>query len=136
MAAKSVGRRRTSQREAIAQVFRKTNGPLTVEQIHARAAQTIPRLGTATVYRTIKLLIDTGRIHNVVMPDGEMRYESADLDHHHHFHCRACKQVFDLPGCPLPPSLEPAFPEGFEVDSHEVTLFGTCPKCSGEKKAR
>jgi len=130
MGGKQVGQRRTAQREAIMNVINATDGPLTVEQIRDRASEKSPNLGIATVYRTVKLLLDGEQIHAVILPDGETRYEAADLDHHHHFRCHGCNVVFDLPGCMMPIPEGTALPGGFCVEDHEITLFGTCPECT------
>jgi Fur family ferric uptake transcriptional regulator len=136
MARKAVGKRRTTQREAIAEVIRAARGPLTIGQIHERARRRSPMLGLATVYRTVKLLLADDLVHAVIMSDGETRYESAHLDHHHHFHCGVCGSVFDLPGCPLPIADGTVLPEGFVVTGHEVTLHGRCPACVQGAKRR
>jgi Fur family ferric uptake transcriptional regulator len=135
MSKKAVRQRNTSQRDTIAQVIRAARGPLTIAQIHERAKRRSRGLGVATVYRTVKLLLTTQQIHVLRMPDGEKRYESAHLDHHHHFRCRKCEQVYDLPGCPLAIADGTKLPAGFEVDAHEVTLFGTCPSCRPGKRS-
>lgn len=123
--------RRTRQREAIAEVIRASAGPLTIEQIHERAARQSPNLGMATVYRTVNLMLELEEIRTVILPDGEARYEAADLGHHHHFNCRVCGQVFDLDHCPvkLPDGV---LPGGFRVEDHELTLYGSCPDCVGD----
>jgi Fur family ferric uptake transcriptional regulator len=126
--------RATRQRSAILAAIERADGPLTPVEIHARARRESDRLGIATVYRTIKLLIDTGEIQTVVLPDGETRYESAHNGHHHHFHCRRCNRVFDLEGCPvsIPPGA--TLPGGFTVTDHELTIFGLCPQCAEAMK--
>jgi Fur family ferric uptake transcriptional regulator len=124
----SLGQRQTRQREEIVQVIRSAPGPLTVPQILERAQQSIPALGVATVYRTLKLLQDAGQVKSVILPSGDTRWEMAGLGHHHHFHCRACQQVYHVEGCPL------SLPRdrrvgGFVVDGHDLTFHGTCPSC-------
>ena len=125
-----IGQRRTRQREAIVRAIRSGDGPLTVPEIHVRARRSKRDLGIATVYRTVKLLLESGEIHQVVLPDGVSRYESADLDHHHHFRCRVCGTVYDLPGCMLMLGDRANLPQGFVVEDHELTLFGRCPDCA------
>ncbi len=121
--------RRTTQRDTIVEVITQSPGPITVEQIHELAKKTIPSLGIATVYRTIKLLLENGTIQTVVLPDGLSRYESAALGHHHHFRCRACGNVFDLDICPVKLPKDMTLPGGYTVDDHELTFYGTCPNC-------
>jgi len=67
---------------------------MTVDEIHAAAQDAAPGVGIATIYRTVKLLLDAREIQSVILPDGQLRYEAADLDHHHHFRCRVCGGVF------------------------------------------
>jgi Fur family transcriptional regulator, ferric uptake regulator len=127
--ATQLGQRQTQQRDAIVQVIRSAGGPLTVNEIFDRSQEHVPGLGIATVYRTLKLLLEGGRIETVILPSGETRYESAGRGHHHHFHCRRCDEVFDLESCPVSvPTGE--YEGGYLVDDHELTLYGTCPSCS------
>lgn len=124
------GKRRTQQRDAILETIRAAAGPLTVDELHEHAQREVSNLGIATVYRTIKLLLEAGQIHTVTLPDGQSRYEAADLGHHHHFRCRRCEQVFDLDLCPISLPEGTQLPGGFRVEQHEITLYGLCPRCN------
>ncbi|HEU4885081.1 MAG TPA: transcriptional repressor [Longimicrobium sp.] len=126
-----VGKHRTRQRDVIARVIGDAAGPLSVNEILERAQRELAGLGVVTVYRTLKLLKEGGQVRTVVLPSGEPRYEPAARAHHHHFHCRACDAVYDLPGCPLPLPATREVSPGFIADGHEVTFFGTCPGCAG-----
>jgi Fur family transcriptional regulator, ferric uptake regulator len=136
MSIPSLGQRRTRQREIIARVIREATGPLTVPQIHERAQGEMPSLGIATVYRTIKLLQEAAQIETVILPTGETRYEAADLGHHHHFHCRACDEVYDLSACPVEVPADRQVSRGFTVERHELTLYGLCPDCGPSPSRR
>ena len=125
----NLGQRHTRQRDVIVAVIREATGPLTVNEILHRAQERVPGLGVATVYRTLKLLQEGGKITTVILPSGETRYESTGLGHHHHFHCRVCDEVYDLEDCPVQiPTRE--LSNGFQVESHELTLYGVCSTCS------
>jgi Fur family transcriptional regulator, ferric uptake regulator len=125
----SLGQRQTQQRDAILDVITRAAGPLTVPEILERSQERVPGLGIATVYRTVKLLLETARVQTVILPSGETRYESTGLGHHHHFHCRSCDEVFDLATCPVQVP-RGAYEGGYLVEDHELTLYGTCPSCS------
>lgn len=127
--APELGKRKTNQRQAILASIEGAGRPLTVQEIHDLAAQQSENLGIATVYRTIKLLIESERIKIVSLPDGEARYERAGLGHHHHFQCLECQEVVDLEHCPISIPRGTTFPDGYVVDYHEITLYGTCPSC-------
>ena len=125
----NLGQRHTRQRDVIVAVIRDASGPLTVNEILARAQERVPGLGVATVYRTLKLLHEAAKIQTVILPSGETRYESSGLGHHHHFHCRVCDEVFDLNDCPVNIPGDHELGNGFRVESHELTLYGVCAEC-------
>jgi Fur family ferric uptake transcriptional regulator len=129
------GQRHTRQRTVIFDIICSAKGPLTVPEIHVKAKRSIPRTGVATVYRAIKLLIDAGLIQQVVLSSGDARYESSALGHHHHFQCRACGEVTDIDHCPFHMKPNSTLPGGYLVQSHEVTLYGLCPKCGAKPRS-
>ena len=121
--------RSTRQRDVITRVLHDAEGPLGVGAVLERARTDLPALGVATVYRTLKLLTDQGRIHPVTL-DGETLYESSGKGHHHHFACTRCQRVFTLHTCPVALPSGTVYPGGFIVEAHEVTLYGQCPQCA------
>lgn len=122
--------RATSQREAIDRAFETALGPMLPEELLAAAQAEVPSLGQATVYRAIKRLEAAGGLERVTGTDGRTRYELAG-DHHHHFQCRACERVYDVPGCVRSPgSLGARLPTGFQLESHEIWLSGLCDACA------
>jgi Fur family ferric uptake transcriptional regulator len=131
-----VGQRQTAQRRAILKVIREAHGPMTVEDIHKQAKGTRRNLGIATVYRTVKLLLQSKHIKPITLPDGETRYEPAALGHHCYFYCRRCRQVYDLPMCAVSIPNGTTLPGGYRVDGHDLTLHGYCPECSRARKKR
>jgi Fur family ferric uptake transcriptional regulator len=121
--------RNTRQREILRRLIAEAPGPLSVQELLGSAQSELPALGIATVYRTLKLLEEAKEIRAVVLPGGESRWEPSDRGHHHHFQCRACTRVIDFLGCPLHVHSD-TLPNGFVVETHEVTLIGLCPDCS------
>lgn len=119
--------RKTNQRTAILDVFRKLNRPLLPQEAHEAAETKVPGLGIATVYRALKLFTEQGKLRVVEVPGSQPRYEIAGKPHHHHFHCRACDGVFDLHGCIQ--AVEKLGPSGFQVEDHEIILYGLCASC-------
>lgn len=122
--------RDTTQREAIWEALESAPGPLLPEEVLALARGTCESLGQATVYRTLKRLEGEGRVQRVSDPGGRARFEVGKA-HHHHFRCRACDRVYDIPGCAArpPSSLQQRLPEGFVLEGHEVWLSGVCGPC-------
>ena len=119
--------RDTRQRRAIRRVFMSVGRPLTPDEVLEHGQRIVPSLGLATVYRNVKALADDGWLSLVELPGGGLRYELAERPHHPHFLCRSCDLAFDVHKCP--DEVEELAPEGFEVDGHELILFGRCAEC-------
>ena len=82
----------------------------------------------ATVYRTLKSLVEDNTVIALDVPGEAPRYELAGKGHHHHFSCRTCGKMFDFHGCPG--GIQSLVPEGFELEDHEIFLYGTCAECA------
>ncbi len=119
--------RNTQQREAIRKIIFGCKRALSVDEIHAEAIKVHQRIGIATVYRTLKSLVESGEVKTVEIGGESARYEAANLSHHHHFKCYECNKVYDINGCV--PQLSKLLPKGFTLQSHEITLFGVCVSC-------
>ncbi|MBS0195973.1 MAG: transcriptional repressor [Planctomycetes bacterium] len=117
----------TPQREAIRAAMEAANSPLTPKEILEHAQEHVEGLGLATVYRTLNLLAQAGVVQTVEIPGGAPRFELAGKGHHHHFYCRGCERVFELEGCPG--NFAELSPKGFNLEGHELVLFGTCDAC-------
>lgn len=120
--------RRTKQRQAICAVFLEAQRPLSPQEVLELARVRVPSLGLATVYRTLKALLEEGFLVSVELPGEVPRYERAGKAHHHHFLCRVCGRVYELEGCPK--DVETLVPPGFLAEGHEVTLYGRCAACA------
>ncbi|MCU0227614.1 MAG: transcriptional repressor [Bryobacterales bacterium] len=119
--------RSTRQRRAIREVFEEAKRPLSPEEVCRMAKDKVEGLGIATVYRTIRTLMDESWLVPVELPGEAARYEISGKDHHHHFHCRRCGKVFEIYGCLG--GYTNLVPEGFQLESHEVILYGACSEC-------
>ncbi len=69
---------------------------------------------------------------NVSVPGAADRSEPAHVasKHRHHprFHGRVCDHFYDVDGCPG--GLSAMLPEGFELESHELTRSGRGAACA------
>ena len=123
-----VGQRKTAQRRAIQEAIHTAGRPLTASEILAEARNSHPALGIATVYRAVNLLVEEGWLKSVRLPGEPARFERADGGHHHFFQCRACGLTYTVEGCAG--GLESLVPDGFQVERHEIVLYGTCEGCA------
>ncbi len=122
--------RSTRQRTAIRSAIDLAGRPLSPQEILEKANKEVSSLGMATIYRNLKLLVDEGVIQLVHLPNANPLYESVHPEHahHHHFQCKICQRVFDIHACVE--SIEQLAPQGFAVEHHELTLYGTCAECA------
>jgi Fur family ferric uptake transcriptional regulator len=118
----------TRQRAVILGILRQAGQPLTAQEIHERASRDSVGVGLATVYRALKAFMAQGDIAQVEIPGTSPCYEPTDRGHHHHFICQHCRQVFDLQGCVG--GLEGLAPQDFQVERHEIVLYGACASCA------
>jgi Fur family ferric uptake transcriptional regulator len=121
--------RNTRQRGAIRRALQRASRPLTPNEILGDARHEVAGLGVATVYRNIRALLEERWLVAVELVGEPARYELAGRPHHHHFRCRICERVFDVP-CTTT-SFDDVLPEGFRLEKHEVVLHGRCAECSG-----
>jgi len=126
--------RNTNQRRAIEDAIRRMVRPLCVDEIVLEGRKAVPSLNEATVYRNLKWLTARGILRRIKHPERGTLYEVANKDHHHHFLCRVCDRVYELPGCPLKESH--ATPPGFVTEDHEVFLNGICATCRPPTRSR
>lgn len=126
------GFRLTPQRLAILQIIEEDGGHLSPVTIYERAAQRMPGLTEATVYRTLDFLARNGLALVAHVGDGRLVYETA-AHNHHHLICRDCHGSVEIPHEQLN-ALYEHFREqtGFVIDVCHVTFFGRCPSCATE----
>ncbi|WP_188520317.1 Fur family transcriptional regulator [Alsobacter metallidurans] len=74
----------TGQRRTIARVLAEAEDHPDVEELHRRAHDIDRGISISTVYRTVKLLEDSGIIARLDLKDGRARYERTPEEHHDH----------------------------------------------------
>ena len=78
------GLKMTSQRHTIARVLSESDDHPDVELLYQRTQKADPKIGMATVYRTVRLFEEAGVIDKHDFGDGRARYEETGEDHHDH----------------------------------------------------
>ena len=80
----SKGVRLTDQRKLIAEVMSTSNDHPDVDELHKKVNKIDKRISIATVYRTVKLLEESGIIARHDFKEGKSRYEPSTDEHHDH----------------------------------------------------
>ena len=123
----------TSQREAIVELFLRTREHVSIDELLTRVRKRQPRVGYATVYRTLKLLVDSGIAVERQFGDGQARYEVVG-EHHDHLICMKCGLILEFEDDEIE-RLQDKIAQrlgGFTVLRHRHELYGLCPKAAGE----
>jgi len=124
--------RLTPQRFAVLEYLGRAEGHPTADQIATEINRRFPRASRATVYNTLNALRDAGLVREVTHGgDAAARYES-NVEPHHHFVCRVCGRLEDVPAESLPAPDRLKLEGGHEVETYEVVLRGVCGKCKGK----
>lgn len=124
--------RPTRQRTAVTEALTRTGDFRSAQEIHDLVTRTGEKVGLATVYRTLAALAEAGVVDVLRTEEGESLYrQCAASHHHHHLVCRSCGATVEIEG----PAVEAwaaavAREHGYSAISHELELFGDCPRCS------
>ncbi|MFQ5901289.1 MAG: Fur family transcriptional regulator [Thermodesulfobacteriota bacterium] len=127
------GLKSTAQRDDIADVFFNTKSHISLDELLQRVKLKNPKIGYATVYRTMKLLSECGLAIERHFGDGQSRYEHIpDEGHHDHLICTRCGDIIEFEHKRIEDlQKEVAQEKGFLVTRHKLELYGLCKKCVG-----
>jgi Fur family ferric uptake transcriptional regulator len=129
------GLRSTNQRNLIVETFFLAPNHVSIEELLAHVRRRDPKVGYATVYRTLKLLAECGVASERRFRDGLTRYELADSSHHDHLICVECGDITEFEEPRIEELQERvAKKHGYSLRSHKHELYGVCPKCAGKKR--
>jgi Fur family ferric uptake transcriptional regulator len=127
------GLRSTAQRRVIADIFFKSPKHVTIEELLAAVREVEPRVGYATVYRTLKLFAECGIAAERNFGDGQTRYELSDESthtHHDHLICVECGKIIEFHDERIEAlQADIARKFGFRITSHKHEVYGECSDC-------
>ncbi len=128
------GLKSTRQRDDIVKTFLKSDAHLSVEDMHHLVQKINPKIGYATVYRTLKLLAESGLAVERKFDDGQTRYEHlAPEEHHDHLICLECGDILEFEDKRIEALQEEVADRlGFHVVSHNLDMYGYFSKCRKE----
>lgn len=123
------GYRSGGARRKVVELFGQQDCAITPLELDGR----LERVGRASVYRAIDQLELLGLIQKIDVGGDSAAYEKVDPagHHHHHLVCNGCGRVIPFED----PDLEIAIHgisdrDDFRIESHEITLRGTCRHCA------
>lgn len=121
----------TAQRLAIADVVLHSKEHLSAEEVLEELVMRGAAVGTATVYRTIDLLVTSGLVVERDFGEGFKRFEPArDVPHHEHLLCNLCGKVTEFRDERLERmTMLIAESHGFARQRHRLVIHGVCAEC-------
>ncbi|MBK5231902.1 MAG: transcriptional repressor [Thermoleophilia bacterium] len=89
-------------------------------------------VGRATVYRALEQMEELGLTQKIDVGGDSAGFEKVDPEGHHHHHivCTDCGKVVPFEDKQLEKVIhEVSKRDGFQIESHDITLKGTCEDC-------
>lgn len=132
------GLKATRQREEILNIFLSSPAHRNLSEIHTQVSKVNPKIGFATIYRTMKLLTRLGVAVQRKFADGETRYEpSFEGSHHDHLICVDCGKIIEFEDNTLETIQQSiASQHRFKIFYHRMELYGQCFACQQKKRNR
>ena len=121
----------TAQRLAIANVLLTSERHLSAEEVAQEVSTRGRAVGTATVYRAIDTLLESGLLVERDFGEGFRRFEPArDVPHHEHLVCTQCGKVEEFRDERLERMTTiVAESRGFARQRHRLVIHGVCRDC-------
>ena len=121
----------TRQRRSVLKTFLESKDHVSAEELYRAVSETEPKIGLATVYRTLALLTQSGLATELDFGDGHKRYEQNFGNFHHdHMICTKCNNIIEF-NHPLIEKFQEdvAREHGFTISHHKLDMFGRCRNC-------
>lgn len=122
----------THQRQAVAEVVIGSDAHLSVDDIEREVRASGERIGKATIYRTLDLLVRSHLVEEHDFGEGFKRYEHRFSDHpvHEHLICLECGTVTEFESHELYGVENRVRAEhGFTPVRRRLEIYGLCKTC-------
>jgi Fur family ferric uptake transcriptional regulator len=129
---KARGLRQSGQRDRVVETFLSQKGHLSAEELLSQVRIKDKRVGLTTIYRTLKLLTESGLAVERKFNRQISTFEPARLGQHHdHLICLGCGRISEFENKGIETLQEDvARKHGFFITHHVLELYGTCRECS------
>lgn len=131
---RGAGRRLTAQRRLIMKVLEESEGHLDAETLHDRVKARNPGISLATVYRTLAVLEDMGRIEKHSLGEDHSHYETVRDEPHYHFSCLGCGTVIEFEAPEVAQVIRRlSKQDNVQVTEAHLNLSGYCARCRAKQ---
>jgi Fur family ferric uptake transcriptional regulator len=125
----------TQQRESIAEIVFGSSGQLSVDDIESQLREKGERIGKATIYRTLEMLVKSGLVEEHDFGEGFKRYEHlfGQKPVREHLVCTECGKVTEIHSTELVQvQEEQARRHGFQPARYRLQIYGLCAPCQAK----
>jgi len=129
----AAGERVTRQRLLVANALAANGRQLTADQLYRSLRRQEPRIGRATVFRTLETLVEAGVARRLELDGHVYAYVACLPAHHHHLACTRCGRVEEIDEAYIRPIADRLARDlGFEIDDARLDFYGRCATCRAE----
>ena len=119
----------TKQRKLIKDIIYASYKHPTAEDIFELAKKKMPSIAVGTVYRNLSLLVESGEVRKIDVPNAPSRYDRPQIPHEHLI-CSLCGSVKDVTIDGLMPILKEK--TGEEISEYKLALYYVCESCKNK----
>lgn len=125
------GLKYTEERQAILRAVMKNDEHFEAEQLLLDMRQSGHRVGKATIYRSLKILVACGIVKEVHFSNKQVHYEHTyGQDPHDHMVCRRCGRIIEFDAAEVTRLRTLiAADHRFHALSHRFSIMGLCEAC-------
>lgn len=135
---KEAGLKTTVPRLRVLSVLEGHSGEhMSAEDVYLALHQSGDDVGLATIYRVLTQFEAAGLVVRHQFESGGAVFELDSGEHHDHLVCVDCGKVIEFLDQAIEKRQEKIAEEyGFELEDHNLTLYGHCSECQGRPRRR
>ncbi len=128
---RDAGERVTRQRLLVADALGSTPRQITAQELYESLRRREPRIGRATVFRTLESLVAAGAARRLEREGHVYGYVACRPEHHHHLACDRCGRVEEIDEAYIAPVAQRVSADlGFQIDDARLDFYGRCARCT------
>jgi Fur family ferric uptake transcriptional regulator len=131
------GEKLTEPRRVIVRHVFATHKHFDADELVADLKSAGRRVSRATVYRTLRLLVEAGLLRELRLTNRSAYEHDYGYPSHDHLHCTECNQVVEFRNDEVRRLREDiSLEHGFRADGHRLIITGVCAACSRARSPR
>jgi Fur family ferric uptake transcriptional regulator len=131
------GEKLTEPRRILVRRIFDTHKHFDADELVADLHQAGERVSRATVYRTLRLLVEAGLLRELRLTNRSAYEHDYGYPSHDHLHCTECNKIVEFRNDAIRQVREAiSIEHGFRADGHRFIITGLCPTCIRARSPR